>query len=167
MPFNRSDRPEGQRNRRPGGMRRRRKVCVFCAESAKPVDYKDVATLREVRFFRAASPETARVTRERLRLQSREHVTLLCFRTRWTKPQAEIREIGREFPRGNSLFCVPETAHHRRVCARAIKRAGQIMLLLSCLPATNMLLFGQEAHRTCRIPRPDRPSGQTRSQSAP
>ena len=47
MPFNRSDRPEGQRNRRPGGMRRRRKVCVFCAESAKPVDYKDVATLKK------------------------------------------------------------------------------------------------------------------------
>ena len=46
MPFNRSDRPEGQRNRRPGGMRRR-KVCVFCAESAKPVDYKDVATLKK------------------------------------------------------------------------------------------------------------------------
>lgn len=47
MPFNRSDRPEGQRSRRPGGMRRRRKVCVFCAESAKPVDYKDVATLKK------------------------------------------------------------------------------------------------------------------------
>ena len=47
MPFNRSDRPEGQRNRRPGGMRRRRKGCVFCAESAKPVDYKDVATLKK------------------------------------------------------------------------------------------------------------------------
>ena len=47
MPFNRSDRPEGQRSRRPGGMRRRRKVCVFCAEGAKPIDYKDVATLKK------------------------------------------------------------------------------------------------------------------------
>ena len=47
MPFNRSDRPEGQRNRRPGGMRRRRKVCVFSAESAKQVEDKDVATLKK------------------------------------------------------------------------------------------------------------------------
>ena len=47
MPFNKSDRPEGQRTRKPGGVRRRRKVCVFCAQSAKPVDYKDVATLKK------------------------------------------------------------------------------------------------------------------------
>ena len=47
MPFNKSDRPEGQRTRRPGGVRRRRKVCVFCAQNAKPIDYKDTATLRK------------------------------------------------------------------------------------------------------------------------
>jgi small subunit ribosomal protein S18 len=47
MPFNKSERPEGQRTRRPGGMRRRRKVCVFCAQNAKPIDYKDTATLRK------------------------------------------------------------------------------------------------------------------------
>ena len=28
-------------------MRRRRKVCVFCAQNAKPIDYKDTATLRK------------------------------------------------------------------------------------------------------------------------
>lgn len=48
MPYTKSDKPEGQRSRRPGGgMRRRRKVCVFCAQNAKPIDYKDVATLRK------------------------------------------------------------------------------------------------------------------------
>ena len=46
MPFNKSDRPDGPRTRRPGGMHRRKKVCVFCAENAKPIDYKDVATLK-------------------------------------------------------------------------------------------------------------------------
>ena len=35
------------RPRRPrGGRRPRRKVCVFCAEKAKEIDYKDVAMLR-------------------------------------------------------------------------------------------------------------------------
>jgi len=52
MPFNkdrseRSDRSEGFKSRRPGGMHRRKKVCVFCAENAKPIDYKDVATLKK------------------------------------------------------------------------------------------------------------------------
>ena len=48
MPFTKSDRPEGQRTKRPGGgIRRRRKVCVFCAREAKPIDYKDTATLRK------------------------------------------------------------------------------------------------------------------------
>lgn len=46
MAFNKtegSDRP-----RRPGnGMRRRKKVCMFCAEQDKAIDYKDVATLRK------------------------------------------------------------------------------------------------------------------------
>jgi small subunit ribosomal protein S18 len=50
MPYNkdRSDRSDGMRSRRPGGgMHRRKKVCVFCSESAKPIDYKDVATLKK------------------------------------------------------------------------------------------------------------------------
>ena len=35
------------RPKRMGGFRRRRKVCVFCGEKAKPIDYKDVATLKK------------------------------------------------------------------------------------------------------------------------
>ena len=38
---------EGARPKKMGGFRRRRKVCVFCSEKAKPIDYKDVATLRK------------------------------------------------------------------------------------------------------------------------
>jgi small subunit ribosomal protein S18 len=30
----------------PRGFRRRRKVCAFCLEKAKTIDYKDVSTLR-------------------------------------------------------------------------------------------------------------------------
>ena len=30
MAFNKTERPEGAKMRRPGGMRRRKKVCVFC-----------------------------------------------------------------------------------------------------------------------------------------
>ena len=47
MAFSKSERPDGQRTRRPGGMRRRRKVCVHCAQNAKPIDYKDIATLKK------------------------------------------------------------------------------------------------------------------------
>ena len=32
MAFNKTDRPEGAKMRRPGGMRRRKKVCVFCGD---------------------------------------------------------------------------------------------------------------------------------------
>ena len=48
MAFNRSDRSDGPRTRRPaGGMRRRKKVCAFCSEESKALDYKDVATLKK------------------------------------------------------------------------------------------------------------------------
>ncbi|MDD6283323.1 30S ribosomal protein S18 [Oribacterium sp. HCP28S3_H8] len=46
MAFQKSDR-SGSRPRRAGGFHSRRKVCVFCSEKAKPIDYKDVATLRK------------------------------------------------------------------------------------------------------------------------
>lgn len=46
MAFNKTDRADGQRTRRPaGGVRRRKKVCVFCGE--QKIDYKDVATLKK------------------------------------------------------------------------------------------------------------------------
>ena len=40
MAFQKSDKPA--RPRRAGGFRSRRKVCVFCSEKAKPIDYKDI-----------------------------------------------------------------------------------------------------------------------------
>jgi small subunit ribosomal protein S18 len=39
-----SDKSESQMRRRP--MRRRKKVCVFCADSNKAIDYKDVNMLK-------------------------------------------------------------------------------------------------------------------------
>ena len=48
MAYQRSEgREDGGRARKMGGFRRRRKVCVFCGEKAKPIDYKDVATLKK------------------------------------------------------------------------------------------------------------------------
>ncbi len=45
MPEKKSERPEGQMRRR--APRRRKKVCAFCAEANKEIDYKDVATLKK------------------------------------------------------------------------------------------------------------------------
>ena len=38
MPDKKAERPEGQMRRRP--MRRRKKVCAFCADANKALDYK-------------------------------------------------------------------------------------------------------------------------------
>ena len=46
MAFNKTDRPEGAKMRRPGGMRRRKKVCVFCGEKNGTIDYKDTNKLK-------------------------------------------------------------------------------------------------------------------------
>ena len=46
MAFNREDR-EGAPMKRRGGIRRRKKVCVFCGEKSAPIDYKDVARLKK------------------------------------------------------------------------------------------------------------------------
>ena len=46
MAFNKTERGgEGQRKRPVGGMRRRKKVCVFCGKNSV-IDYKDTATLK-------------------------------------------------------------------------------------------------------------------------
>ena len=45
MPDKKAERPEGQMRRRP--MRRRKKVCAFCADANKALDYKDVALLKK------------------------------------------------------------------------------------------------------------------------
>ena len=48
MAFQKTEGKEGARPRKMGAnFHRRRKVCVFCSEKAKPVDYKDTATLRK------------------------------------------------------------------------------------------------------------------------
>ena len=44
MPYNKSERPDSPMRRRGG--RRRKKVCAFCANENKAIDYKDVATLK-------------------------------------------------------------------------------------------------------------------------
>ena len=70
MAFNKTDRPEGAKMRRPGGMRRRKKVCVFCGDKNGTIDYKDVNKLkryvseREEKSSREESQATAQSTRE-------------------------------------------------------------------------------------------------------
>ena len=44
MAFEKGNRPDGFRKRRPG---RRKKVCVFCGKENNEIDYKDVAKLRK------------------------------------------------------------------------------------------------------------------------
>ena len=44
MPYNRSERPNSPVKRR-AGIRRRKKVCAFCANENKKIDYKDAVTL--------------------------------------------------------------------------------------------------------------------------
>lgn len=45
MPFNRGDRSDSPM-RRKSGIRRRKKVCVFCGKEHN-IDYKDAATLKK------------------------------------------------------------------------------------------------------------------------
>ena len=45
MPYTRNN-DHSDRPRRPGGMRRRKKVCVFCGKDGD-IDYKDVVRLRK------------------------------------------------------------------------------------------------------------------------
>ena len=47
MAFQKSDKSGAARPRRAGGFRSRKKVWAFCGEKSKPVDYKDVGTLRK------------------------------------------------------------------------------------------------------------------------
>ena len=45
MAYNKNDKADGAKFRR-GGMRRRKKVCVFCGEKNGTIDYKDVNKLK-------------------------------------------------------------------------------------------------------------------------
>ena len=44
MAYNKTERGDGPK-RRPGGMRKRKKVCVFCGKD-NTIDYKDTAKLK-------------------------------------------------------------------------------------------------------------------------
>ena len=46
MAFNKADKADSTRFKR-SGVRRRKKVCVFCGEKAAPIDYKNVAVLKK------------------------------------------------------------------------------------------------------------------------
>ena len=72
-----SDRPDAPMKRRP--IRRRKKVCVFCAEKNAVIDYKDTSlrdtSLKEVRFFLEELLVTVQSISVHLQLQSREQDT--------------------------------------------------------------------------------------------
>ena len=46
MAFNKTEKTDSPM-RKKGGMRRRKKVCAFCADANKALDYKDVALLKK------------------------------------------------------------------------------------------------------------------------
>ena len=65
MAFNKNDKADGAKVRRGGGVRRRKKVCVFCGEKNGVIDYKDTNKLKryvsergKIRKLREA-PESA------------------------------------------------------------------------------------------------------------
>ena len=62
MAFNKGDKTDASKIRR-GGMRRRKKVCVFCGEKNGEIDYKDTYP-REEKFFRDVSLATVLNIRE-------------------------------------------------------------------------------------------------------
>ena len=45
MAFNKTEKTDSPM-RKKGGMRRRKKVCIFCADQSKAIDYKDVNLLK-------------------------------------------------------------------------------------------------------------------------
>ena len=47
MAFNRTDRTDNNRRLPNNGLRRRKKVCGYCFDENKPIDYKDVAFLKK------------------------------------------------------------------------------------------------------------------------
>lgn len=68
MAFNKTDKADGAKVRR-GGMRRRKKVCVFCGDKNGVIDYKDTNKLKRYvsergKFFREELPVTVLSTRE-------------------------------------------------------------------------------------------------------
>ena len=78
MAFNKTERSADGPKRRPGGMRRRKKVCVFCGKD-NTIDYKDTAKLKRYVSERGKILPR-RITGNRAQLLLREHVIwLLCL----------------------------------------------------------------------------------------
>ena len=46
MAYNKTEKADAPMKRK-GGIRRRKKVCVFCGEKSAPIDFKDVARLKK------------------------------------------------------------------------------------------------------------------------
>ena len=79
MAYNKAEKSDSPM-RKKGGIRRRKKVCVFCGKD-NVIDYKDVNKLKRYisergKFFPAELQETVQNIRELSQLQLREHVTL-------------------------------------------------------------------------------------------
>ena len=47
MAFNKENKTDAPRRKPTMGLHRRKKVCIFCSEEDKAIDYKDVATLKK------------------------------------------------------------------------------------------------------------------------
>ena len=63
MAFNKTEKTDSPM-RKKGGMRRRKKVCVFCGKD-NVIDYKDTAKLKKYyRYLRKASESTDRCYQE-------------------------------------------------------------------------------------------------------
>ena len=79
MAFNKTDKPDFPAKKK-GGMRRRKKVCVFCQDKISYIDYKDTARLRKF-----TSPERAKLLPRRVTGTCAKHqrqLTLAIKRSR-------------------------------------------------------------------------------------
>ena len=65
---------EKERNTSRPMKRGRKKVCMFCADRAEKIDYKDIAKLRKCMTERAKILPRRVTGRENLQQLSREHV---------------------------------------------------------------------------------------------
>ncbi len=84
MAFNKGDKADA-RPRRSGGMRRRKKVCVFCGDKNGTIDYKDTNKLKRYvsereKSFRDVSLATVLNTRElTVAIKRARHIALMPY----------------------------------------------------------------------------------------
>ena len=84
---------DGDRRRRGGGGFRRRKVCAFCVEKARTIDYKDPAKLR-------------RYLSDRGRIEARRRTGTCAKHQRW---------LSTALKRARHLALLPYTQEHIRL----------------------------------------------------